>query len=583
MKTLGGEMLNAFKKKEGNKKEAVKETVTEKSEVKTAVRKKDKPSIYKIILGNVKENGTLNVQKIEEELWKLDNKSDEMIFMAGYKDNMKAEPKEVNEITGMLIIEKLGKGNYKEAEEFEADFQKLNTGAKEFLNFFHSNAVKAKPDLKIVHDFMAEVLMTTVNMEVFKIAFEIVGNFSDSSTENVIFTIGQYPEVARYMAMLLVNRGNFDKITELLSKTEGWGKISVLELLAYNGLLDGKTDYQIELIEAVYSGNFVLSMETDPIIAHNFDIAEILDKSTEDSELFLNITNLMNISIEGGVYTSILNTPEGREKFIKYIKTLEKVDFEHERLIGYIILYRTFKYVPAELMEQILEKDFEYKKLKKEIKNYLDENYKEEIMSEILQSENEFFLLDYAIDHKKTFVLDIVKKKYEDNIYNYNYLNLVFEIGTKKAKKEVLKKFKNDFAIEERQKEKFSMESKPEWANHEKYKFDTVYSMIIANFHKFEDEEIYNYMEYSLYDFNPQIRHAALIALLTAENYEVNKEISKQVKRLLAETPHVRAAAFEVMKAYGIKLTKNEFGEITEKLGDRIKDEEKEQLKELVR
>ena len=572
-------MLNAFKKKEGNKKE----TIAEKSEVKTTVRKKDKPSIYKIILENVKENGTLNVQRIEEELWKLDSKSDEMVFMAGYKDNVKQEPKEINEITGMIIIEKLGKRNYKEPEEFEADFQKLDTGAKEFLNFFHSNAVKAKPDLKTVHDFMAEVLMTTVNMEIFKIAFEIVGNFSDSSTEDVIFTIGQYPEVARYMAMLLVNRENFDKIRELLSKTEGWGKVSVLELLAYNGLLKGKIDYQIELIEAVYSGNFVLSMETDPIIAHNFDIVEILDKSTEDSELFLNITNIMNISIEGGVYTSILNTPEGREKFIKYIKTLEAVEFEHERLIGYIILYRTFKYVPAELMEQIVEKDFDYKKLKKEIKNYLDENYKEEIMSEILQSENEFFLLDYAIDHKKSFVLDIVKKKYADNIYNYNYLNLVFEIGTKKAKKEVLKKFKDDFSIEERQKEKFSMESKPEWAGHEKYKFDVVYSMIIANFHKFEDEEIYNYMEYSLYDFNPQIRHAALIALLAAENYEMNKEISKQVKRLLAETPHVRAAASEVMKAYGIKLTKGEFGEITEKLGDRIKDDEKEQMKELVR
>ena len=348
-------MLNAFKKKEGNKKE----TIAEKSEVKTTVRKKDKPSIYKIILENVKENGTLNVQRIEEELWKLDSKSDEMVFMAGYKDNVKQEPKEINEITGMLIIEKLGKGNYKEPEEFEADFQKLDTGAKEFLNFFHSNAVKAKPDLKTVHDFMAEVLMTTVNMEIFKIAFEIVGNFSDSSTEDVIFTIGQYPEVARYMAMLLVNRENFDKIRELLSKTEGWGKVSVLELLAYNGLLKGKIDYQIELIEAVYSGNFVLSMETDPIIAHNFDIVEILDKSTEDSELFLNITNIMNISIEGGVYTSILNTPEGREKFIKYIKTLEAVEFEHERLIGYIILYRTFKYVPAELMEQILEKDFD--------------------------------------------------------------------------------------------------------------------------------------------------------------------------------------------------------------------------------
>lgn len=572
-------MLNAFKKKEGNKKE----TIAEKSEVKTTVRKKDKPSIYKIILENVKENGTLNVQRIEEELWKLDSKSDEMVFMAGYKDNVKQEPKEINEITGMIIIEKLGKGNYKEPEEFEADFQKLDTGAKEFLNFFHSNAVKAKPDLKTVHDFMAEVLMTTVNMEIFKIAFEIVGNFSDSSTEDVIFTIGQYPEVARYMAMLLVNRENFDKIRELLSKTEGWGKVSVLELLAYNGLLKGKIDYQIELIEAVYSGNFVLSMETDPIIAHNFDIVEILDKSTEDSELFLNITNIMNISIEGGVYTSILNTPEGREKFIKYIKTLEAVEFEHERLIGYIILYRTFKYVPAELMEQIVEKDFDYKKLKKEMKNYLDENYKEEIMSEILQSENEFFLLDYAIDHKKSFVLDIVKKKYADNIYNYNYLNLVFEIGTKKAKKEVLKKFKDDFSIEERQKEKFSMESKPEWAGHEKYKFDVVYSMIIANFHKFEDEEIYNYMEYGLYDFNPQIRHAALIALLAAENYEMNKEISKQVKRLLAETPHVRVAASEVMKAYGIKLTKGEFGEITEKLGDRIKDDEKEQMKELVR
>ena len=81
-------------------------------------------------------------------------------------------------------------------------------------------------------------------------------------------------------------------------------------------------------------------------------------------------------------------------------------------------------------------------------KSYIDENYKEEIMSEILQSENEFFLLDYAIDHKKSFVLDIVKKKYADNIYNYNYLNLVFEIGTKKAKKEVLKKFKEDFGID---------------------------------------------------------------------------------------------------------------------------------------
>ena len=220
-------MLNAFKKKEGNKKE----TIAEKSEVKTTIRKKDKPSIYKIILENAKKNKTLNVQRIEEELWKLDSKSNEMVFMAGYKDNVKQEPKEINEITGMLIIEKLGKGNYKEPEEFEADFQKLDTGAKEFLNFFHSNAVKAKPDLKTVHDFMAEVLMTTVNMEIFKIAFEIVGNFSDSSTEDVIFTIGQYPEVARYMAMLLVNRENFDKIRELLSKTEGWGKVSVLELL----------------------------------------------------------------------------------------------------------------------------------------------------------------------------------------------------------------------------------------------------------------------------------------------------------------------------------------------------------------
>ena len=572
-------MLNAFKKKEGNKKE----TVPEKNEVERTVRKKENPSIYKVILGNVKENGTLNIQKIEEELWKLENKPEEVIFMAGYRDNLKVEPKEINEITGMLIIEKLGKGSYKEPEEFEAEFSKLDTGAKEFLNFFHSNAVKAKPDLRLVHDFMAEVLTTTLNMEVFKIAFEIVGNFSDSATEDVIFTIGQYPEVTRYMAMLLVNRGNFSKITELLAKTEGWGKVSILELLAYNGLLKDKVEYQTELIEAVYSGNFVLSMETDPIIAHNFDIIEILDKSVEDSELFLNLTNIMNISIEGGVYTSLLNTPEGREKFIKYIKTLEKVEFEHERLIAYIILYRTFKYVPEELMKQILGEEFEYKKLKKEIKAYLDENYKEEIMSEILQSENEFFLLDYAIDHKKSFVLDIVKKKYSGNIYNYNYLNLVFEIGTKKAKKEVLKKFSDGFDMEERQKEKFSMESKPEWANHEKYKFDAVYSMIIANFHKFDDEEMYNYMEYGLYDFNPQIRHASLIAVLSAENYEMNKEISKQVKRLLAETPHVRSAAYEVLKAYGIKLTKSEFGEITGKLGDKIKDDEIEYLKEIVK
>ncbi|MCP1222795.1 hypothetical protein [Sebaldella sp. S0638] len=576
-------MLNAFKKKEGNKKEIVSEKNEAAPAPKTAGRK-EKPSIYKIILGNVKENGTLNVQRIEEELWKMENKPEEVIFMAGYRDNLKSEPREVNEITGMLIIEKLGKGNYKKTGEFEADFLKLDTGAKEFLNFFHSNAVKAKPDLKMVHDFMAEVLMNTTNMEVFKIAFEIVGNFSDSSTEDVIFTIGQYPEVARYMAMLLVNRENFDKITELLSKTEGWGKIAVLELLTYNNLLNGKIDYQIELIEAVYSGNFVLSVETDPIIAHNFDIIEILNKSTEDSELFLNLTNLLNISIEGGVYTSLLNTPEGREKFIKYIEVLEQVEFEHERLIGYIILYRTFKYVPAELMEQILGKEYDYKKLKKDVKNYLDENYKEEIVSEIIQSENEFFLLDYAIDHKKSFVLDIVKKKYSGNLYNYNYLNLVFEIGTKKAKNEVIKRFKEEFDIEERQKEKFSMESDPEWAVHDKYKFDAVYSMIIANFHKFDDEELYNFMEYGLYDFDPQIRHASLIALLTAEDYEMNKEISKQVKRLLAETPHVRAAASEVMKAYGIKLTKSEFGEITEKLGDKIKDDEKEYMvKELVR
>lgn len=581
MKILGGEMLNAFKKKEAVKKEKT-ETVSEKKEIRRT-KNTEKPSIYKIILENVKENGTLNVQKIEEEFWKLENNPEKTIYMAGYIDNLKLEPKEVNEITGFLIIEKLGNGNYEDTSEFESDFMKLEITAKEFLNFFHSNAVKAKPDLKMVHDFMARVLTATLNMEVFKVAFEIVGNFSDSSTEEVIFTIGQYPEITRYMAMLLVNKGDFGKIAELLSKTEGWGKVSILELLSYNGLLKGKIDYQAELIEAVYSGNFVLSMETDPIIAHNFDIVEILDKSIEDSELFLNITNLMNIGIEGGIYTSILNTPEGKEKFIKYIETLEKVEFEHERLIGYIILYRTFKYVPAELMEQILGKDFEYKKLKKEIKAYLDENYKEEIMSEILQSENEFFLLDYAIDHKKSFVLEIIKKKYSGNLYSYNYLNLVFEIGTKKAKKELLKKFTEDFNIEERQKEKFSMESNPEWANQEKYKSEAVFSMILANFHKLSDEEIYNYMEYGLYDFNPQIRHAALISLLSVENYEMSKEISKQIKRLLAETPHVRAVASEVLKAYGIKLSKSEFNEIIEKLGEKIQDDEKESIKELVK
>ena len=91
------------------------------------------------------------------------------------------------------------------------------------------------------------------------------------------------------------------------------------------------------------------------------------------------------------------------------------------------------------------------------------------------------------------------------------------------------------------------------------------------------EKKSHTHYEFNIYRVNNEFN------LYLIYIYEMNKEISKQVKRLLAETPHVRAAASEVMKAYGIKLTKGEFGEITEKLGDRIKDDEKEQMKELVR
>ena len=50
MKILGGEMLNAFKKKEAVKKEKT-ETVSEKKEIRRT-KNTEKPSIYKIILEN---------------------------------------------------------------------------------------------------------------------------------------------------------------------------------------------------------------------------------------------------------------------------------------------------------------------------------------------------------------------------------------------------------------------------------------------------------------------------------------------------------------------------------------------------
>lgn len=576
-------MLNAFKKKDNIKQSNVDMNEETDGDKNIKYRKKaEETSIYKIILDNVDSDGTLKVQRIEEELWKTENNPNTPIYMAGYKDNLKIEPKEISEVTGMLMLEKLGKGMYKKISTFESEFLKLDITAKEFLNFFHTNISKIKPDLKAVHDFMVKVFTNTLNMEVFKVAFEIVGMFSDESGEKTIFIIGQYPELTRYMTMILFNKGEMDKIPELLSRTEGWGKVAILELLAYNDLIKDKLDYQIEVIKATYSGKFVLSTETDPIIAHNLNISKILDRSLDDEKLFLELTNIINISIEGGVYTSLLNTPDGREKFLKYIHTLKEIDYPQEKLVGYIILYRTFKYVPDELMEQILGKEFDYSELKNEIKAYLDKNFKKEAVSEIFQSENEFFLLDYAIDNRKTFVLDIVKRKYSGDIYNYNYLNLVFEIGTKKAKEEVLERFHKDFDIQSRQNEKFSMESNPEWANDERYKYDSILGMILANFHRLTDKAEYIDIEYGLFDFNPQIRHAALIALLSIENYEMNMEIARQVKRLLIETPHVRGAAAEVMKVYGLNLSQNEYNEILGKLGEKIQSDEIVKLKEFV-
>ena len=576
-------MLKTFKKKTEDKKIKdvnIDSTIKEEEVPKRKI--KPKKSIYTIILNNVNNNGILNVPRIEEELWKLKNNPAEPRIMAGFIDNLRMEPKEVNHITGMLVLDKLAKVKYQEMEEFEEEFKRLGVNAKEFLNFFHKNMSTLKPDMKLLHDFMVKVFTQTKEMEVFKTAFEIVGMFTDESTEQMIFTIGQYPELTRYMGLILLNRGNFGKIAELAARTEGWGKVSILELLIFNNLIKGNIDEQIGIIRAVYSGNFVLNIETDPLIAYNFDIKEILEKSINNKELFLNLVYIMNTSIEGGSYRSLVGTPDGIEKIEKFIQTLRKVSFEKEKLVGFIILYRMLKYIPKEVLESSF-KEKKYSELKTETDEYLKKNYTAKNMEEILETENEFFLLDYAIDNKKKFMIDLLRKKYLSNIYNYNFLNLIFEIGSDEDKNEIFTAFKNDFKLEKRKQMEYSVVTKPEWTLEEEFRHDVAYSIIIANLNKIDNDEINNYIEYCVCDFNPQIRHTALIAMLTAEGFKMTPEISEQVKKLLAETPPVRKTAEEVMKKYEIKFSATECKKVVESLGEKLLDGEKEALEKLVR
>ena len=564
------------KKSSGNN-----ESTVNKEDVGFKRRKKEKKSIYGIILNNVNNNGILNVPKIENELWELKNDPSEPRVMAGFIDNLRVEQKEVNQIPGMLVLEKLARGKYIEIEEFEEEFKRLNVNAKEFLNFFHKNVGTVKPDMKVIHDFMVKVFTQTKEMELFKTAYEIVGMFSDEGTKQIIFTIGQYPELTRYLGLILLNSGDFSRIPVLAARTEGWGKVSILELLIFNGFIKGNVDEQVKVIKAIYSGSFVINVETDPLIAYNFDLKEIFDKSLEDKDLFLNLVHIINTTVEGGVYRSLVNSPEGIEKIEKFIQTLKKVDFEKEKLIGFIILYRMLKYVPAELLENSF-KEVKYTEVKAKTEKYLEKNYTKENMEDIFKTENEFFLLDYAIDNKLEFMLDLMRKKYIGNIYNYNFLNLIFEIGSDEDKNEIFKAFTEDFKIEDRKKEEYSVETKPEWSLNEEFKNDVPHSIIIANLHKIKDDEINKYIEYGIFDFNPQIRHTALITLLSLDNYKINAKMLKQVKKLLGETPHIRRTALEVMKKHGKKLTKDEYEEVINNLGEKILEGEKEALENLV-
>ena len=134
-------MLKSFKKKTEEEKIEKKsrgnnESTVNKEDVGFKRRKKEKKSIYGIILNNVNNNGILNVPKIENELWELKNDPSEPRVMAGFIDNLRVEQKEVNQIPGMLVLEKLARGKYIEIEEFEEEFKRLNVNAKEFLNFF---------------------------------------------------------------------------------------------------------------------------------------------------------------------------------------------------------------------------------------------------------------------------------------------------------------------------------------------------------------------------------------------------------------------------------------------------------------
>ena len=579
-------MLKSFKKKTEEEKIEKKssgnnESTVNKEDVGFKRRKKEKKSIYGIILNNVNNNGILNVPKIENELWELKNDPSEPRVMAGFIDNLRVEQKEVNQIPGMLVLEKLARGKYIEIEEFEEEFKRLNVNAKEFLNFFHKNVGTVKPDMKVIHDFMVKVFTQTKEMELFKTAYEIVGMFSDEGTKQIIFTIGQYPELTRYLGLILLNSGDFSRIPVLAARTEGWGKVSILELLIFNGFIKGNVDEQVKVIKAIYSGSFVINVETDPLIAYNFDLKEIFDKSLEDKDLFLNLVHIINTTVEGGVYRSLVNSPEGIEKIEKFIQTLKKVDFEKEKLIGFIILYRMLKYVPAELLENSF-KEVKYTEVKAKTEKYLEKNYTKENMEDIFKTENEFFLLDYAIDNKLEFMLDLMRKKYIGNIYNYNFLNLIFEIGSDEDKNEIFKAFTEDFKIEKKKKEEYSVETKPEWSLNEEFKNDVPHSIIIANLHKIKDDEINKYIEYGIFDFNPQIRHTALITLLSLDNYKINAKMLKQVKKLLGETPHIRRTALEVMKKHGKKLTKDEYEEVINNLGEKILEGEKEALENLV-
>lgn len=519
--------------------------------------KDDKKSIYDI-LKNCTYDGILDYSSADEILNPKDGEN--IKISAGFLDQFGIDEKmrftqvqRILELLNQISNNKLKKASVVEKKLLEINFKNLNI-IDELISKLDNRTYSDK-----TYEIFKEILFTTGNSEIFKFAIDMTGlhNKCVELIEDYLI-IGQAEEYTRYISYVLCgwrdNKVAKEGVFYLLKINSDWGAINIAKMLVLQEDIMQDISNQREILIGALKNNCI-RMEIAYYLGSTLNIERLFENAQEDKELMKYLIELFySLFFETQPNGGLLNLEKDIEYLNLYIDNMEKTEFKTLKLLG---LKNIKEFLEDEKNKAFIKKETiesVYNNLKVRVEELWTLTYSIELLRKaIYEKEDIWTWIQYTKANNIVEVIPDFEKVYlESDELKETLETLLIKFGSNEIKEKIYSEFKALYNVGERKKHNYSQNN----IIGKQYKEERKIISKIAVLGEVNNNEVLNFIEMLLEDYNPQVRAKAIEVLEIVEEEKIKEKtylVEKIIKRLVDKPEYISKAAMTLCKNKNIE------------------------------